>query len=388
MIKKFKIFERYYSDNVEELVDVLSSSFIEKYYDKHFAYTDIRDILDMVSTSEILYAFDDNRYKEEYIRGYIDSQTLSDFDKSDLKSYIEENMTSEKEEKILDIYNSNNVDEDNDLKSEIDGVVSIKETKKGNTIITVRSETGEFKRYKKPKFGTVIVEDGDTVSEGELLSTERESSYESYMLDELDASELRDVIEDSGEESKCIEDIIEGWYYRQSGEDILEDLYGDLNKLEPQELYDPYPSPAKKSYSYYGSNKLSGIINDYVDEKKLLKRYNQYEDFDHKKETIKDNIEHKAKIQREIFNSDPSKVLLLAEVIESSSNNIGDEYDFQLAYINKYTEENADENDADDVAETKADALLYLDDNFGLDDDIRREFDKFMYKVNAKKYNI
>lgn len=370
MIKKFKLFERKYYSNEDELVDQLSEDTIEKYFKNHHEYSDIRDIIDMLSTRNILDAFDDEKYKRDYIDEYVNSYDFSDLDKDDLKYFIEQHMTEQKEEKILDIYNSNNYYED-DIKSDIEGIISFKKSKKDRIRkIIVTSSTGEIKTYNVPKNNKVVVEEGESVIKDELLSTEKETSYEDYMLDELDKDELRDVIEDSNQEGECIEEVIEGWYSGESGEDIIENMYGRMENMDAKQLYD--------------------YISYYVDEQKLLDDWNEGESFDYKKETVARDIEDEPDLQREILERNPKMVLTLAELIEGKpvSKTIGDEYDFQKAYIEQYTLENADEEDAEDIKDKKEDAVLYLDDEYGLDDDIRKEYQDYMLKVTMKKYNL
>ena len=91
---------------------------------------------------------------------------------------------------------------------------------------------------------------------------------------------------------------------------------------------------------------------------------------------------------------------------ENNGKNIGDEYDFQKAYINKYLkdgiEEDEDEEDEekyktiDDEESDKENkttlienALEFLHDNFEVNDKIADEYEPYMWKIIAQyKYNL
>lgn len=369
MIKKFKIFERYNSSIEDELIDELDSSKVEEYYDDNYNI-DVSELISMSSTRTLLDAFDDEKFKDDFISDYKNNYELSELSDYDLKSYIENHMTTKKENKILELYNSNNYDEDKDINSEIDGTISFEKSKKDKVIIVVTSKTGEVKKYKVPRNNKVIVENGEYVTEDELLSTEKEQFYEDYMLDELSEDDLKDVIEDSDEEYECVEETIDGWYSGETGEDIIESMYGRIDRMEPSELYK--------------------YIENYIDDDKLIENWKEGEDYEYKKEFVKEYIEREPDLQRNILGNSPSMVLKLAELFEgsTSSNNIGDEYNFQKAYIEQYAIENADEDDPEDIKDKKEDAVLYLDDEYGLDDDIRKEYEDYMLKVTMKKYNL
>ena len=318
MIKKFKIFEKLISERysiAKDLVDQFDDTYIEKWYDDNFDM-DVSEIIDMSSTRNILDCFDDDRYRDDYIQDYINSYEFSEIDKDDLKRYIEKNLTTKKEDKILEIYNSNNYDEDDE-------------------------------------------------------DSKKETEYEDYMLDELDQDELRDVIDDSNEESDCIEELINGWYSGRSGEDILEEFHGNVDRTEARELYD--------------------IISYYVDDDKLKQNWQDNKDFDYKKERLEEDLPYNVELQRDLIDKDADNAVALADLWEneSSSQNIGDEYDFQKGYIEKYTKDNTDENDDEEfVSDIKSDAVKYLYDNFGLDSNIEEEYEDYMWKVTASIYNV
>ena len=377
MITNFKLFES--SSIASDLIDYCSDDFIESWYDDHYDIS-VSEIVSMSTASNLLMFFDDEGYKNDFIRDYISGYEFSEIQEYDLKNYIENNLTNEKEEKILELYNSNNYSGDEDIVSDIDGIVSFviptqpndKVTRSSKRQIIVTSNTGKIKKYKSPKDFTILVQDGEEVIAGEVLSTGKETEFSSYMLDELDEDGLREVIEDSNEEDECVEESINNWYDGQDGEDLLREFH-NVDDMDASDLYD--------------------VISSYINDDKLVQDWKDNEDFTYKKECIEGDIYNNTEIQRHILEQNSDSAVQLAELWEETSSNetIGDERDFQKAYIEKYFEDNKDDDeddDSDDNKEIKADALLYLSDNFGLDSDIEEEYHDYIWKVNSAKYNI
>lgn len=373
MIKKFKIFEKYTSSS--DLVDQFDDDFIDEWYDENYNI-DAEEIASMSTIQTILDCFDDNEYKEDFIRDYVNSYDFSEIEKYDLKSFIEENLTGEKEVKILDIYNASNYDESDDITSDIDGIVlfntttpSAKKSMKSKNQIFVKSQTGEIKKYKIPKDFTILVEENQVVNKNAVLATGKETEFSNYMIDELDQDELRDVIQDSGEEEECTEQLINGWYSGQSGEDILEE-FESIKDMDPLRFY--------KKFSRY------------IDDDKLIKDWKDGEDSTYKKEQLQERIYDTKTLQRYLIKKDPDNALALADLWEEerSTKTIGDEYKFQKGYIKKYVEDNIDETDEESRTSTIEDALQYLHENFGVHPKIEIKYEPYMWKITASKYNL
>lgn len=372
MIKSFKIFENYGS-TANTLADQFDSDYVEEWYKENNSY-DVSEIISMSSTRDILNCFDDQEYKDDFVKGYVDSYEISEFDKDELKRYVEEHLDG-KEDKILDVYNDNYYYGEDDITSDIDGVVSIKTMKDGNTKIIITPKTGKIKQYKVESDFHILVNEGEQVKIDEVLATGKSVEYDDNMLDDLAADELREVIEDSNEEYECTEWIIEGWYEGRDGEDILSEFH-NIESMEASDLYD--------------------IISNYVDDDQILKNWEDGEDYSYKQERLEEEIHRNQGLQRYLIDKDPDNASLLAELWEeegSSGNDvIGDEYDFQKAYIQKYIKENADDEEIKDeeyVGTLIEDALEYLHDNFGVDDAIEKEYYPHMWKITAKsKYNL
>ena len=337
MITNFKIYGKLITESVESnLADQFDYDFVEKYYKKHHKIG-LDEIISMSSHENIMNCFNGNKYKEDFLRNY--SYEFSEFDKGDLKPYIENNLDDEKKIKILEIYNKNNEDEDDE-------------------------------------------------------DYEKETEYSSYMLDELDADELREVIEDSREEDDCTDWIIQNWYAGQDGEDLFNELSGFSKKKNQY----------GGGYSYYKYNKygssvamdgseLYNAVSDYIDTKKLKKQWKDSEDFDYKKDTIAEEIYNSLVLQRHLIKKDPDNVTALIKLWKKNkfnSENIGDEYKFQKAYINKKLEDKMGEGD-DEEYKTKLieDSLDFLYKKFGVNDKIAKEYEPYMWKIEAQyKYNL
>lgn len=330
MIKKFKKFRFLIESSISnELIDQLDYDQILKWYENH--HSDLNDIISMSSHIDIMNCFDDEKYKEDSIKDLIISYEFSEFDKDDLLRYIKKKIDDEKKSKILEIYNKNNYDED----------------------------------------------DEDSV----------ETEYRGYMLDELDKDELCKVIENSNEEEECTEWIIEGWYSGSSGIDIFDELCGYLN----EDGY--YGSYKYGEFKKLDSFKLYNIISNYIDNNKLIKNWINGEDYEYKKNAVEEDIYNSPILQRYLIKKDPnnaSKLLSLWIESKFSSKNIGNEYIFQKAYINQYLEDNIeDENDEEEKTNLIEDALQYLHDEFGIDDETSKKYTSYMWKIFAKdKYNL
>lgn len=170
MITKFKLFE---SSIAHELVDDLSDDTIESVYDDKYKIT-AREICSDYGPNYIWDNIDDDKYKDEYIQDQIDNAELDNFSESDLKEWIENNLSSTKKDKIIEIYKENN-----DLDEELE--------------------------------------------------------YDDVMLDELTEEELIEVIAEDGDEEDFYKEQFEDRYGESDTKDLVSELY---NMDNGRELYD------------------------------------------------------------------------------------------------------------------------------------------------------
>jgi len=178
MIIKFKIFE---GRGVEhDLVDDLSDDTIENYYEEKYKIS-AKEICSEFGPVYIWDNFDNEKYIENYIQDEIDNASLDIFSDSDLRDYIENNLSANKKEKIIEIYKENN-DEDDDEDDE-----------------------------------------------------KEELEYDDSMLADLTEDELIDVISDDGDEYNFFEEYYNDLYGTSDAKDIISDMY---NMEDGSTLYD------------------------------------------------------------------------------------------------------------------------------------------------------
>ena len=368
MIKRFKLFEKWSHEQYdleEELVKFLDESVVEEYYEEHSGF-DIQEAI-YIWPDLVWNNIDDDKYVEEYIQDEINSLSIEDLscDEDDYRKFLEENWSDSKEEKTVKNYKDKQYeDEYEDRISGIDGKVSLilnKETNEYEIKITNGNEIDD-EEYTIPESHNIYVSNGDFVKKDTVISSLK---YEEYMFEELDEDELRQMIEDENEADEFVEAEIRRRYEGEDARTIIEDIYG--SKIEGKELYN--------------------MVQYYIDDDAIEKEYKEYEDYETKANFVKDYIYKEIDFQRTILKANKSNVLKLANlfVLAESEEHIADEYKFQKLYIREYVKENIDE---DTKANLKALALKYLYDNFGIDDDIEKEYSKYTWLVLASKYNI
>lgn len=327
MIKKFKIFERLkYGDDKKELIEQLDENDIDYFYNKNHRM-DADEIISNWPDS-IWDHIDSNIFIEDIIKDEVNSRELTDFGEYDYKNYIKENLT-DKKQKILDIYKSNNYDEDDE------------------------QENIEF---------------------------------EEYMIDELSEDELREIIEDSNEESEFMEPIIRNWYYNSDAKSYFEEFYGYKSF---NDIYE------KDKYSYIKSDDIvKNAINQfrrYVNDDDLEKSYLNNADYDTKVEDISEDILYDKELQKKLLKVNKKNILTLVELIDDKKS-IGKEYKFQKAYIEEYLKDSISDDEEiyteDEKKDIIADSLKFLYDRFGLDPKIEKEYENELWLVHSAKYNM
>ncbi len=330
MITKFKIFESWNS-TASDLINQFDDDYIEEYYAKNHKIG-LDEIISMSSHENIMNYFDGDKYKKDWISDYISGYNFNDFDKDDLKKYIKKNIDETIENNILEIYNKNNYDEDDE-------------------------------------------------------DSEKETEFSYYMLNDLDKEELQEVIKDSRKEDNCTEWLINGWYSNQDGEDLFDEFcgwtkengyygnkeYGSFEKIENSEFYNR--------------------VSKYIDDDKLKNDWDDGTEFNSKKESVENDIYNSKILQRYLIEKDPDNADALIDLWKENkfkSDNIGSEYNFQIAYINKYIKDNMyDDGTEEDRESLIEDSLVYLQGKFGLDYKTRIKYKPYMWKVTAEfKFNI
>jgi len=161
MIKKFKLFENVENMQIK-LINQFDDNFIDKYFDDNFL-EDAEEIISLWPNT-IWNFVNDDEYVKDVIRDEISSRTIDDFSEEDYISYLRYNITDNKEEKIIELYNKKEDKEDEE--------------------------------------------------------------YDFDMLDSLTEDELREIIQDDDEEEKFVEYVITSYLSDKDAQEVIEDIYG------------------------------------------------------------------------------------------------------------------------------------------------------------------
>ena len=352
-MKYLKLFESHSKlFESSELMDQFDDDYIEEYWAKNLAYTDIDDIISIFP--QYVWRFvDDNEALDSIKSDEINNLTVDDFWEDDFKKYINgKYIESDDREEIYQKYIDSEIDPDEiaDLK------------------VDIKEEEDEIEKKKLKKKLRKLKKRIKEIKEMDLDD----------LLDEMDEDTLKEVITNILDESDFIENAVEKRFDNYGSlEDYIEEIWGSTDSIE-------------FGTSYRNGSRTSGdwdwILN-FVDHDKLIEAYTDEEDFDHKKGTIEGCISDTGALQRKLLEIDSKNALELFDEINTSSDSIGDEYDFQKAYIEAYAENYA-YGEESDIPEGKGKALKNLYDKFGLDREIEDEYVDFMHYVHAEKYNL
>lgn len=360
------ITESLFSDPTDELINQLDDSFVEEYYDDN-ANHDVEEIIKLWPNI-VWQHIDDESFVEDWIDDEVGNKSLEDIDKEDLINYIQRHYSETKENKILELYIENNGLEGNSIISNISGKISFEKTKTGKNKVIVTSNDGKFKKYTVPVNYNIVVRENDIVNVNDKLA---KLEFDDFMLDDLPDDDLRSVIEEDNDGENCVREIVENRHKNQSAQELIEDEYGELN--------------AKDLYN---------AIQNYIDDDAIIQIYKENEDYEDKVYYLKNAISSDRNLQKKILDLDPKNSILLANsFVEDgySRSFIGDEYDFQKAYIESKIKEFLDEEeiaDEDEIGHVKAEALKFLHNEFGLDSDIENEYENDLWLAHSTKYNI
>lgn len=323
-IKKFKALNESVKD---DLIDYVDDNLIEKVYDENCYVDD--DELAYICPSCVTNNFDFDKFKKDFIYDMISGSSFDNYDDYDFKEYIEENLTDEKKNKIIELYNENN-DEEN-------------------------------------------------------------KEFDDDYLSDLDSEQLKEVIEEDDDEYDFVKYIVERMYGNYSGEEIFEEFYGmsdDIIDRQNKKSYS-YNKPDYESFGEY----LWIEYNHYINRIGMLEDWKNSEDFTYKKELVMDYIENNIELQRNILTNDEDQVLNLADLFLEigSKDNISEEYNFQKLYIEKFIE-NEVIDDNDEIVQLKTNAITFLNDNFGLnkklEKELRKENQSYFIKIDSQGFNL
>jgi len=321
-MKYLKTFEGYGSD---DLIDYVDYHIIEEIFDEHH-YVDFDDAL--YNHPALIWDFIDNdRFVRDFENGYLENQSLEDINIDDIKEYIkkDENLTDDKKEKIREKYLENNEGENEED----------------------------------------LYDDDD---------------YEN-MLDEFDDDEIIEIAEEDEDGYDIAYNILSGMFEGQTAKEIIDEFYG-----VDTEFYDK----DRNSYDFKNTydnnfNSLKKIVINYIDKDGLVDQYKKYdkENDDYVKETAAQYIDTSPKAQRNIIANNPEKAVELFELIEDKDEkHIGNEYNFQKAYIEQYIKENSEDDDNNEIT---IDAINNINNTFTINSELEKDYPEIIAMI---KYNI
>jgi len=325
-LKKYKLdnlktFESYGSD---DLIDYVDFHLIEDIFDKNY-HMDFDEAI-YIHPALIWDNFDDERFVTEFERDYLENQSLEDVNPDDIKEYVLDNLTDSKKSKIREMYLEKNEHED----------------------------------------------------EEDLYDSD---DYEN-MLDEFDDDEIVEVAEEDENSYDIAQTLLSGSFAGQTAKDIISEFYG----IDPE-----FYTKNRDSYSYrdtYDDNfqQLKKIVVNYIDKQGVEKDWKNGESDDYKKEFTVDYIEESPEIQKNIIANNPEKALDLFDLIEGNDDkHIGDDYNFQKAYIEQYEKDNPDDHDEGEIVQN---AIFNLYEEFGLNPEIKKEYSDELILITMSNYNI
>lgn len=298
------------------------------------------------------------KFFENYNERRISSQLVEQFDDDFIEEWFKENHMMDAEE-IIDLWPSTIfrfIDDDRYVIDFIDNEISslsIEDFSEydykqyiSNELMTDKLEKKIIKLYNKNASKTV----------GLPIETE----YSEDHLELLTEKQLRKIIENENKEDEFVEYIIRDRYEDEDAKGIIENIYGRVEGMRGSELWN--------------------IFSNYVDGDELVKDWLDETD---KQSSVEDDISNSKTLQQKLLEIDKSNALLLAELFLSYKydTNISNKYKFQKEYIEEFSNKNEGED-------SKAIALKFLHDNFGLSNKIEKEYSSDMWMVSTQKYNI
>ena len=382
--KKFKLFENNDNASNELLTDFLDDGYICEYYENNYlSKYNTHDIEDLIEEypNILVNNFNDERYINDLNNNInLEIDTRNYDDESDYIDYLTEHMTEQKEKKIMNFYYSDN-EEDMTIKTEYDGIVSIDEDERKITI----TEDGVSESYDIPNDFNIVVEDYDEISSNDIIAISDSAEYDYTMLNELDIEQLKDIIMSEYEEVEFVKFANKKRNEGKTFLEIMEDIHG-ING------YDELVG----SNGIYTTSDFISTFSRYINDDKLVSDFKKMQDTDFKYSWFQNQIDNSIEIQQYLMDNadDPHDrlTLVLYDLFEDKgrhSDDISNEYDFQKRYIEQYVKEYGyDDNTEEENGDLIADALKNLNDKFGLDSDIKKEFNKYMFSVDAEKFNI
>lgn len=283
-------------------------------------------------------------------------ELVKQFDEDFIDDYFRENYDIDAEEiaKYVDIWQY--VDDDRFVDDWIDGEIQN---------FTIRDISDDYKMKEYIKDNLI---DNDSVKKflkkkRKELKLSKTDTYED-ILENLEEDDLQELIKKEKQEEEFIEWYVRDRYENMDAHDILSEFYGEKDLQE-------------NGYKY---------VENYVDLDKVEDDYYDNESDEYKSEWVRDRIENERELQLKLMEISPKNSILLLDVMtDDIENSIGDEDEFQIAFMEEairlVKEEDYDE-------EYPAEQMKKLYDKFGLANGIEEEYRDYSHMVTASKYNL
>lgn len=239
MIKKFKLFESIYT-TIDELSQQFDDDFIDEFFDEHCSMT-AQEIIELWPNS-IWKFINDDEYVDDFIRDEINNYSIEDYSEHDYRLYLIANITDDKEEKIIKLYNKKEKENKDYYDSDMLDVLTEKQLRK-----IIKSEN----------------------EEEELVEFAAKYRYE-----DKDAEEIYNEIYGRGDDMG--KEIYQMFSYYVDDDEIIDDWKENTNKREEiQELISYTPELQYKLLTIDKSNVflLSELFIDRADDENISKKY-------------------------------------------------------------------------------------------------------------------
>lgn len=296
-----------------------------KIFESNRKYEDENDLIELFS----------DKYIEKYFKDHFEIGISEIVEFTNFWAYVDKNKIAD--DIIKDIAQDTPIDDDIFTKKDYADYI------KSNMLVKAKEDIDKYKEEYE-EYDLDDEEVIDIIAKNDILN-----------------KDLINIISKYDENDNFKNEYFEDKYFNKNAEEILIDIHGE-DKVET-DLYDLL-------YHFIDENE---VLDDYIDNNL---------DFDYKLEYFIEHIAYDPKLQKELLKIDPSTVLALYNVIpHGETSTLGNSYKFQKLYIEERFKETNDEN-------TKAMAISEIEENFELNDQIKKEYRDYLYGTDSKKYNL
>ena len=181
-------------------------------------------------------------------------------------------------------------------------------------------------------------------------------------LQEMEKDDLINIIEHGDKVSNFLNLYFEDKYYDIHPEEILYDIHGK-NAIR--------------------DNNFLLYLENYINEDEVINDYRDKIEFESKYNYIRDYIRCDIILQKKLFDINVNTVIALYDVMDDNQK-FGMSYKFQKAYIEFSRSYEGDIKPNNIYPQN----LKILNDKFGVNKKIAKEYEEYMYFIDSEKYNL